>query len=317
MNNDFKKSSYILTILLFFIGIVALVAASAAKYFSFDELVVTVSQIVSLLSFFVIFINCIHAKSKYNTACIRFADYILTNRRKEAERKTADEERAQEMQNIMSAAGHDREKAVEAALRQGRSEGAQSAAQQPDPAQQGGIFGQPVINGQAPANRQQMPVAQPQQVRQPIPAAQPVPVQMPVQAMPNMRAMPMPMPIPQQGMVMPPQYMAAPQPPMQQRNYRDDRDAVNAGNEEMLYNEYGEPVMVRRRVRKTSSSPDGELLYDGQGNPVIRRNQGLWEPLEQRHEIVLKVETAPGVSVSQPSRFTPNSVRGDEERTDE
>ena len=90
MNNDFKKSSYWLTIIFFLIGIAALVCVSAAKYFQFDELVVTVGQIVSLLAFFVMFINCIYSKSKYNSACIRFADYILTNRKKEAERKMFD-----------------------------------------------------------------------------------------------------------------------------------------------------------------------------------------------------------------------------------
>ena len=69
MNNDFKKSSYILTILFFLIGIAALVCVSAAKYFQFDELVVTVAQVVSLAAFFVMFNNCVYAKSKYNTAC--------------------------------------------------------------------------------------------------------------------------------------------------------------------------------------------------------------------------------------------------------
>ena len=47
VNNDFKKSSYWLTIIFFLIGIAALVCVSAAKYFQFDELVVTVGQIVS------------------------------------------------------------------------------------------------------------------------------------------------------------------------------------------------------------------------------------------------------------------------------
>ena len=72
MNNDFKKSSYILTILFFLIGIAALVCMSAAKYFQFDELIVTVGQIVSLLAFFILFITCVDSKSKYNSACIRY-----------------------------------------------------------------------------------------------------------------------------------------------------------------------------------------------------------------------------------------------------
>ena len=116
MNNDFKKSSYLLTTVFFLIGIAALVCVSAAKYFKFDELVVTVGQIVSLVAFFVMFINCIYSKSKYNNACIRFADYILTNRRKEAERKAADVERMKEMQNIRESAERDSKKAIEAAL---------------------------------------------------------------------------------------------------------------------------------------------------------------------------------------------------------
>ena len=51
MNNDFKRASYLTTILLFIIGILALVAISAAKFFEFDELVVTVSELVSLVAF--------------------------------------------------------------------------------------------------------------------------------------------------------------------------------------------------------------------------------------------------------------------------
>ena len=247
MNNDFKKSSYILTILFFLIGIAALVCVSASKYFQFDELVVTVAQIVSLLAFFVMFINSVYAKSKYNSACIRFADYILTNRRKEAERKTLDAERMKEMQNIREAAEHERVKAVEAALQQKRSEEAQTAARPQTPYQQ--------------------PVPMPQTVpmQQRVPAPQPMPQAVPVQ-----------------------------------------READLRPNEEMLYNEYGEPVMMRRRVRKTPSSPDGELLYDSNGNPVIRRNQGLWEPLEQRHEFVFKFETAPGMTMSRQSRQSDN-----------
>ena len=130
MNNDFKKSSYVLTIIFFFIGIAALVGVSAGKYFQFDEIVVTVSQIVSLLAFFIIFINCIYAKSRYNNACVRFAEYIINNRRKESERKFAEAERMQEVENTVRAeAQRDREKAVTAALQQGRSEGAMGARQ--------------------------------------------------------------------------------------------------------------------------------------------------------------------------------------------
>ena len=234
MNNDFKKSSYFLTIIFFFVGIAALVSISAAKYFAFDDMVVAISQITALAAFFLMFINCNYTKSRYNSACIRFAEYILNNRRKEADRKAADAERAKEIENIRASADREREKAVAAALQQGRSEGARSAEM------------------------------------------------MARQNMQSMQSM-----YPQQGIPAPRQIQ------------RQSAPSPVAGSEEVLYNEYGEPIMIRRRVRKTADSPDGEMLYDGQGNPVIRRNQGLWEPLEQRHEIVVKVEAAPGVSVSQ------------------
>ena len=256
MNNDFKKSSYLLTILFFFIGIAALVSISSAKYFSFDDLVVAISQITALAAFFIMFINCIYTKSKYNSACIRFAEYILNNRRKEADRKTADAERAREIENIRAAAERDREKAVEAALQQGRNEGAQAMSRQPMSAMQ-----QPGMS-----------------MQQPMPAMYPQPG----------------MPIQQPGMP------AARQPQVQRGN-----PTQAPGTEEVLYNEYGEPIMIRRRVRKTADSPDGEMLYDSHGNPVVRRTQGLWEPLEQRHEIVVKVETAPGVSISHTPDPTP------------
>ena len=279
MNNDFKKSSYLMTIIFFLIGIAALVGVSAAKYFQFDELVVSVSQIVSLVAFFVMFINCIYTKSKYNTACFRFAEYILTNRRKEAERRTLEAERLEEMQNMRDAAEHDRDKAV-AALQQTQSE---QASRQPVSAQQPVPAHQPVPTQMRPG----MPAAQPYPMAQPAPVQQRMPVQ----------SAPAPMqpvsveytPAPMQQRAQEPQRIPAPR--------REEPDA--RPNEEVLYNEYGEPVMMRRRVRKTPTSPDGEMLYDSNGNPVIRRNQGLWEPLEQRHEIVFKFETAPGVTMSQ------------------
>ena len=191
MNNDFKKSSYWLTIIFFLIGIAALVCVSAAKYFQFDELVVTVGQIVSLLAFFVMFINCIYSKSKYNSACIRFADYILTNRKKEAERRAADVERMKEMQNIRAAAEHNREKAVAAALQQGRTEGARAASDMPTerpqlPYPQAVPVAQPVPMPQTAA----MP--QPPAMQQPIPVQQPVPMKPPVMPPPAQQRTPEP-----------------------------------------------------------------------------------------------------------------------------
>ena len=153
-NNDFKKSSYLLTIIFFFVGIIALVSVSAAKYFAFDDLVVAISQIAALVSFFIMFINCIYTKSRYNSACLRFAEYILNNRRKESERKAADAERAKEIENIRAAAERDREKAVAAALEQGRNEGAVQDASVP---QQNTVISQPGM----PVQQQRMPYPQP------------------------------------------------------------------------------------------------------------------------------------------------------------
>ena len=296
MNNDFKKASYLLTIVFFLLGITALVSVSAAKYFEFDELVVTVSQITSLLSFFIMFINCIYSKSKYNSACIRFADYILTNRRKEEERKAADAERMKELHSIREAAEHDRDKAIEAARQQGRSEGAQSA-------------------------KEIAAVRQPAPMQQPVPAAQPYPMYptnamqpqraaMPQQSVPMQQPAPIQQRMPVQQPMQPPVQQRTPAP---QRNFPAQREPAERSSEEVLYNEYGEPVMMRRRVRKTPSSPDGEMLYDSNGNPVIRRNQGLWEPLEQRHEFVFKFETAPGMSMTQQGRPSDyNNREGDQ-----
>ena len=289
MNNDFKKASYLLTIIFFLLGITALVGVSAAKYFQLDEMVVTVSQITSLAAFFIMFINCIYSKSKYNSACIRFADYILTNRRKEEERKAADAERIKELQSIREAAEHDRDKAIEAARQQGRSEGAQTANELASARQQ--LPAQPYAAFQTNAAHPQRAMPpQTASMQQPAPVAQRMPVQQPSAAAPLAQRMPEP-----------------------QRNLPVQREPAGHFNEEVLYNEYGEPVMMRRRVRKTPSSPDGEMLYDSHGNPVVRRNQGLWEPLEQRHEIVFKFETSPGVTVS-PQQRTAQQGRSDNEQ---
>ena len=151
----------------------------------------------------------------------------------------------------------------------------------------------------------QQNVPYPQQVAVPTPR-----MPYPQPGMPMQRT-PYPQPeAPAQQRVSYPQQAAVPAPQQARQTPAPRQSLIAPDNEEVLYNEYGEPVMVRRRVRKTSGSPDGELLYDGSGNPVIRRNQGLWEPLEQRHEIVVKVETSPGVTVSQPAGQT-GSDRGE------
>ena len=159
---------------------------------------------------------------------------------------------------------------MEAALQQGRNEGRQSAGEMSAAGQQAPYLPTaPSFSAQQPVPVQRMPM--------PVPPSAPYPA---------------PYPAPYSA----PSQQRQPEP---QRTPSSQREPDVRPNEEVLYNEYGEPVMMRRRVRKTPSSPDGELLYDGNGNPVIRRNQGLWEPLEQRHEIVFKFETAPGMTVSQ------------------
>ena len=191
-----------------------------------------------MITAMLLLVMCVSAKSTYNQVCSRFAEYIVNNRKKDSDKRTNDADRIKEIQNIKAAAAQEKERAVAAALEQGRSEGAKAA-----------------MEGHYPS-------AQPYQAAQAVPQSAPA----------SSQAQPQAMPVYGQSPVM--------QPPA----------------EEMLYNEYGEPVMVRRRVRRTQVAAEGEMLYDGMGNPVIRRNQGLWEPIEPRREIVVKLETAPNTT---------------------
>ncbi len=233
MNKEFKKATYMSVIVIFLLGVMALVAVSVASYFSFDEVVVMIGEIVALLAFLGLLVMCVSAKSTYNQVCSRFAEYIVNNRKKDSDKRTNDAERIKEIQNMKAAAAQEKERAVAAALEQGRSEGAKAA-----------------LEGQYSSAQ---------------------PYQQTAQAVSQV-----------------PQPQAAPtyaQPPVMQ-----------TPAEEMLYNEYGEPVMVRRRVRRAQVPAEGEMLYDGMGNPVIRRNQGLWESIEPRREIIVKLETAPNTT---------------------
>lgn len=219
MKKDFKKAGYWLAILVFFLGIAALLISSIVNYFAYDEIVVITGQIVSFIAFILLMVICVFAKKDYNYVCTKFADYILGNRRKEAEHQATEAEHLKQIQNMKSAADHEREDAIAAAFEQGRNEGAHAALQ-------------------SVANR---PQQNPQSISQPAPQIQP-----PVMPQPQPRSAPT--------------YM---QPIMP--------------NDEILYNEYGEPVMIRRRVRKTREHYDGDVLYDRYGNPVARRAQNLWE----------------------------------------
>jgi hypothetical protein len=160
-------------------------------------------------------IIAVTAKSTYNSACVKFAEYILSNKKKEAEHKSVEAERLKEIQNMKTAAAYERDNAVAAALEQGRSEGAQAVAAH---------------------------FAQQQSVQH---------------------------------------RSAQPQPPSEPHveTYASTNQAYwqnIAPNEEVLYNQYGEPVMIRRRVKKQCSQ-GGETLYDRYGNPVMRRAESSAE----------------------------------------
>ena len=277
MNNDFKKATYLAAVIIFLLGILALVGVSAANYFSYDDSVVMVGELVAIVAFFALFIVSVLSKSKYNRACVRFAEYILNNRKKDADKRASDAETAKDIQSIREAAARERDQAVAAALEQGRNEGTQAAMR--DMASR-----MPMA---APMTAPAAPMAAP---------AAPIPTQIsaaPVAAMPTAAAVPQPVnaavnqqPEERAEHQMPtPPYPAAPYYPQ-----------PVSSNEEMLYNEYGEPVMIRRRVRKSSAPMEGDVLYDSYGNPVIRRSQGFWEVVEPRREIVVKLETNPNTT---------------------
>lgn len=201
MNNDFKKAGYFSAIAIFIIGITALVISTAASYFAYDAAIILVGQLVSVLSFLGLLIIGVKSKHKYNRSCIRFAEYILNNKKKESERNAHDAERAKELQNMQAAAAQERENAVAAALEQGRSEGAAQAAHA--------------------AQANQIPPFAPRMMPAPVEAY--------------------------------PAYVQQISP-----------------TDEVLYNEYGEPVMIRRRVKKQRAVQNGEVQYDRFGKPIAQ-----------------------------------------------
>lgn len=191
MNNDFKKAGYFSAFAIFIIGIAALVISTIASYFAYDAIIILVGQLVSLIAFLGLLIVSAASKHKYNKACVRFAEYIINNRKKEAERNALDAERAREFQSIQTAAALERDQAVAAALEQGRNEGMAHAMQ-----------------------------TSPRRM-----------VSAPVETCPGY---------------------------VQQISPAD----------EVLYNEYGEPVMIRRRVKKQRVAPNNDVQYDRYGKPV-------------------------------------------------
>lgn len=204
MKNNFKKAGYFSAVVIFIIGVLALIVSTAANYFAYDDTVVMVGELVSLLALMGLLIICVTSRSNYNRACVKFAEYILNNRKKDADHKSIEAERLKEIQNMKSAAAQERENAVAAALEQGRSEGAQAVAAH---------FAQQQAN---------------------VPATD--------------------------------AYQAVYQSYVQNI----------APNEEVLYNEYGEPVMIRRRIRRQNVR-GGDVLYDRYGAPILRRAEPVAE----------------------------------------
>ncbi|MGN0474515.1 MAG: hypothetical protein ACI4IJ_05445, partial [Acutalibacteraceae bacterium] len=149
--------------------------------------------------FFGLLIICFVSKHKYNSVCVKFAEYILNIRKKDAERDAADARHAKEIQNLQTAAAKERESAVAAAFEQGRSEGAAKAA---------------MAARTNPSNRFK-------------PHMTPAPVE--------------------------------PYPSYVQQF---------APADEVLYNEYGEPVMIRRRVKKQHVVQNSNMQYDRFGAPI-------------------------------------------------
>lgn len=210
MRKDFKKAGYFLTILIFLLGMGALIISTAANFFDYNKTVVMVGQGVSLLALIMLVFTGISAKRSYNYVCTKFADYIIGSRQKEAEQQQDAAQRVKEIQAMKAAAEREQKNAVAAALEQGRTEGMQSALQ----------------------NAAEYAAA--------APAAQ---------ASPSFAA-------PQPRMAAQPSY-AAPQPA---NGYQ--MEAIMP-NDEVLYNEYGEPVMIRRRVRRRREPYVPNAYYGG------------------------------------------------------
>lgn len=231
MRKDFKKAGYLLTVFVFLLGIGALVVSSVANYFSYNDSVVVIGELISFVALIVLVAMCVFAKSNYNYVCTRFADYIIASREKQTQFQENEAEHIKQIETMRSAAQKERETAVAAALEQGRNEGAHAALD---------AAGSVPQSASAQSTSAQGATVQPQQAypAQSIRQGQPV--------------MPQPRP------------MGAYMQPI-------------TPNDEILYNEYGEPVMIRRRVRRTRETAGSELLYDRYGNPVTRNATNPWE----------------------------------------
>ena len=127
MRKDFKRAGYLLTVLIFLLGIGALVISSVANYFSYNDSVVVIGEFISFVALIMLVVMCVLAKSNYNYVCTKFADYIISSRQKETQFQENEAEHLKQIETMRSAAQRERDTAVAAALEQGRNEGAHAA----------------------------------------------------------------------------------------------------------------------------------------------------------------------------------------------
>lgn len=228
MKKDFKRAGYLLTVLIFLLGIGALVVSAAAHYFSYSDSVVIIGEFVTFVALIVLVMMCIFAKSNYNYVCTRFADYIIESREKESQFQENEAQHLKQIETMRTSAQRERDTAVAAALEQGRREGAVSAPQTAD-SNEADAYAAPSQPVSIPSAAVSQPVA---------PSATP------------------------------PVYSAAAPRTAAQRPVGGYVMPLTLGDE-ILYNEYGEPVMIRRRVRRVREAV-GDMYYDRGGNSVAR-----------------------------------------------
>ncbi len=228
MKKDFKRAGYLLTVLIFLLGIGALVVSAAAHYFSYSDSVVIIGEFVTFVALIVLVMMCIFAKSNYNYVCTRFADYIIESREKESQFQENEAQHLKQIETMRTSAQRERDTAVAAALEQGRREGAVSAPQTAD-SNEADAYAAPSQPVSIPSAAVSQPVA---------PSATP------------------------------PVYSAAAPRTAAQRPVGGYVMPLTLGDE-ILYNEYGEPVMIRRRVRRVREAA-GDMYYDRGGNSVAR-----------------------------------------------
>ena len=58
MRKDFKRAGYLLTVLIFLLGIGALVISSVANYFSYNDSVVVIGEFISFVALIMLVVMC-------------------------------------------------------------------------------------------------------------------------------------------------------------------------------------------------------------------------------------------------------------------